>query len=433
METEIEILKSRVVYEDIVDSIGIQKLLNFVQSNSKDIIPSEIYTLNNKLKNLVGGTSEPAKSMAENTSEISKLRESFINYFINNIEVTVPRYSNVITITFTSRNPEFSFLVLSTLTEAFYKRHVELHFSNSATNFFEMQVKESAAQLNDKEQKIADLKNQLNISSLETSLGSYDNRIREIQSDIDRAQIEKASLQTKIEALKKTGTNIVADRSDQSTLSNTDKMAVLRELEVRERDLLTKYSEENNQVKEVRRQIESIKQELRQNDQGSVSISDSQNSRNDLLNAQMDLISVDVRIDELKKQLSRTSAEIKKLNEAQLELSILERDRDIHRSSYQKYAENLEEARIDGVVHQENMTNIEIIQKAIYPHNPIPSNRMKIMILAFIVGLGGSLAMAFFLNQMDHSIKTADDIEKKLKVHSLAVIPLLSTAALQKK
>jgi uncharacterized protein involved in exopolysaccharide biosynthesis len=433
METEIEILRSKVVYEDIINKIGMKRLLEFVSANSRDIIPSEVYTLNNKVMQLLGAGGKTDDTAAENKDATSKLRESFINYFQNNIHINVPRNSNVITISFTSRNPEFSFLVLSSLTEAFYKRHVELHFSDSTTNFFERQVKEASDQLRDKEQKITELKNRLNISSLETSLGAYDSRIREIQTEIDRAQIEKVSLQAQIGTLRQSVNENPSSGYNQGSATDAGKLAVLRELMARERDLLTKYSEENIQVKEVRRQIEEIRKDLNDNSPGTpVIISDSQAGRGDLLDAEMALLASEVRIEELKKQMARTSEEIRRLNDAQLELSMLERDREIQNTSFQKYSENLEEARIDGIVHKENMTNIEIMQKATLPLTPIPNMKMRIMIMALIFGFGASMALAFFLNHMDHSIKTAEDIEKKLNVHTLAVIPQITALGMQR-
>jgi len=67
--------------------------------------------------------------------------------------------------------------------------------------------------------------------------------------------------------------------------------------------------------------------------------------------------------------------------------------------------------------------NIEILDKAVIPENPSGPNRL--LYIAIGVVLGGMIGVGgvFLIEFLDNSIKTTKDIEQKLKLRVLGVIP----------
>jgi len=80
--------------------------------------------------------------------------------------------------------------------------------------------------------------------------------------------------------------------------------------------------------------------------------------------------------DKLSTQLAAAGEKVHTLNDSELKLARLERQIDLASANYLKYAENLEQTRIDQALESEKISNINILQPAqptsITPTSPQP-------------------------------------------------------------
>jgi capsular polysaccharide biosynthesis protein len=67
--------------------------------------------------------------------------------------------------------------------------------------------------------------------------------------------------------------------------------------------------------------------------------------------------------------------------------------------------------------------DIQVMDYAIVPVEPVSPNKNMNLVIAFLVGLMGSIGLAFVLEMMDRTIKTEDDIEKYIGVPVIGMIP----------
>ena len=56
---------------------------------------------------------------------------------------------------------------------------------------------------------------------------------------------------------------------------------------------------------------------------------------------------------------------------------------------------------------------------------PIKPRKALNLALGFILGILGGIGMAFFSEYLDHSLKTPQEVEEKVKLQLLASIPYL--------
>ena len=84
----------------------------------------------------------------------------------------------------------------------------------------------------------------------------------------------------------------------------------------------------------------------------------------------------------------------------------------------------MEEAKVDLVVQKQNMSNIKILQPATYPRLPIATRKYRNLALGIFLGFFGSIGLAFVSEYVDHSIRSKEDIEKRLQLRMLVSIPL---------
>jgi len=67
--------------------------------------------------------------------------------------------------------------------------------------------------------------------------------------------------------------------------------------------------------------------------------------------------------------------------------------------------------------------DIQVMDYAIVPVEPVSPNKKMNLAIAFLIGLMGSIGLAFVLEMMDRTIKTEDDIERYIGVPVIGMIP----------
>ena len=110
------------------------------------------------------------------------------------------------------------------------------------------------------------------------------------------------------------------------------------------------------------------------------------------------------------------------LTEKELQLARLQRDIKMLESEYISYRDNWQRARISTALDLGKVSNVRIVQPATLPIFHIkPKRKINVAIgvlLGLFVGVGLSLVLEFF----DDTMKTNEDVEKKLGLPVLAYV-----------
>lgn len=67
--------------------------------------------------------------------------------------------------------------------------------------------------------------------------------------------------------------------------------------------------------------------------------------------------------------------------------------------------------------------DIQVMDKAIMPKDPISPNKKMNLAISFLLGLMISIGIAFLLEYLDNTIKTENDVERHINLPVLGVIP----------
>lgn len=67
--------------------------------------------------------------------------------------------------------------------------------------------------------------------------------------------------------------------------------------------------------------------------------------------------------------------------------------------------------------------DIQIMDRAEIPVNPVKPNKKLNVAIAFLIGLMGSLGLVFVLEYLDRTIKSEDDVAKYLDIPVIGIIP----------
>ncbi|MEJ2009199.1 MAG: polysaccharide biosynthesis tyrosine autokinase, partial [Acidobacteriota bacterium] len=108
----------------------------------------------------------------------------------------------------------------------------------------------------------------------------------------------------------------------------------------------------------------------------------------------------------------------------------LKREVDINRKLHNNLLQRLNEV---GVAAVSKATNIQIVDKGLYPKAPYKPNKMLNFMLSIFFGLSGGVGLAFLVDYFDDSVKDTDEIEKRMHILSLGMIPFQEQAASGKR
>ena len=109
------------------------------------------------------------------------------------------------------------------------------------------------------------------------------------------------------------------------------------------------------------------------------------------------------------------------LQNRSIRYNIIQRDVDTSRSFYEGLLEREKEVAVAGV----GSNNVSIVDPARIPRKPVKPRPVLNLALAGGLGLLFGLALAFGLDQLDHSIKQPNDVETKLRLPLLGAIPFV--------
>ena len=102
----------------------------------------------------------------------------------------------------------------------------------------------------------------------------------------------------------------------------------------------------------------------------------------------------------------------------------MSRDLDAQRSSYRKYSDSLEQARIDEALDMQRISNIGIVETATYTVKPVRPKVLLNLALGFFLAIFGALGLAFFTEFQDDSLKKPEDVANRLRLPVLAALPI---------
>jgi uncharacterized protein involved in exopolysaccharide biosynthesis/Mrp family chromosome partitioning ATPase len=111
---------------------------------------------------------------------------------------------------------------------------------------------------------------------------------------------------------------------------------------------------------------------------------------------------------------------LNQLNEVMARLDNLEREVKVQSSSLEYYSKKLEESRVTDAMTEAQISNVRVISSPAMPVDPVRPRKLFNLVFALIAGIVGGLALAFFLEFLDHGIKTPEDVECYLGVPVLA-------------
>jgi uncharacterized protein involved in exopolysaccharide biosynthesis/Mrp family chromosome partitioning ATPase len=361
--------------------------------------------------------------------------------------------SSVIHLTYKNADPAVVQPVLTAVVEAYYKKHLEVHRQAGAIgDFLSQETDQLRARLQQTEDELRKEKDKAGIISLDDSKKAFSEQEARLQQDIFAANAELAERSARYDELVKhmpSAPKTVATKegpaeaavtsADLNTYRNI--VARLDLLQRSEQQLLSQFTDQNQQVKDIRAQIAEVEKEKQsledkyprlaqfgmpvQSQPGSVATSPSgtPNGTVDLQTEGAYLMGLQSKIKVLTAELAQVKATAANVDGLEGNIAELQRQRELEEANYKYYSEHLEASRIDEALSSGHAPNIAEIQAPTPPHINYKSLQKVVGGIA-VSGLCVGLAWAFLIEfYFDCSIRRPQDIERGLRIPLFLSIP----------
>ena len=417
-QTQYTILRSRPLAERVIVKLGLQESPEFKASPGRKLnldIKTPIYWV---LKRVVALNPFSKSSISKGVIKpynagSNGISQELVNAFIGRLHVSPMKDSKmVVDLSFTGRYPHTIAQIANAIAEEYINMSMEakIEVTQKIMEKLNEQLNQQKVKVEGSEIALQKYKEKKNIVSLEEKQNIVVQRLSQLNALVTSAKTERIAIETRYKELKKLANQPEMIESLPSILSNamiqqlkTDYVTLQR----RYSELSKKYGAKYPKMIELRSQIGLMKRKIALEVKKNV---------NSLMTEYKVAQSKEATLVEA---LENQKKEALELNRKAIEYKILERDAASNRQIYNILITKMKEADLSSDLKD---INIRIIDPAQIPRSPIGPNRGFNILFAAFMGLALGVGLAFFLEYVDTSVRTPEDI-KRIQIPYMGFIP----------
>lgn len=434
-----DLLLSRTIYENVVDELTPEYVLAGPDKPASGDASSEE---KNPLISL-GDLKEKVRLAGIQVGLLDEvpLREKAIRTLEKAFDISAERSSSVIVISCKANSPERAQTIVQSFMKAAHEQHLRVNHIQGSHEFFADQLKLLEEQWNAESATLRDLKNQQRLVSIDGERKNLEAEMQQVEASRVAAVTQIAAAQAMVEALSKElaalpQRHISQEVTGFSNLASDAMRQELYRLKIQESELLAKYTPEHRQVQDVRERIAEAQKSVESEPQLLTQTTEAVHPGKLSLNLQLAqekarLNSSIAQLKAIETQQEQLIARVESLNEAERKVDEAQRRVDVLATNLRRYAENVEQARIDQALQADRISNINVVQPPSLMATPVFPKPVLILGAAFVLAAGGSLSLAFICEFFDRSLKTPTDVATALQVPVLLSVPHGNRPALE--
>lgn len=418
-QTQYTILRSRTLAKEVLQRLGL--LEQAVQEQSQG------FSIRGILSNLLRavGLRKPLSEEAQ----IRAQEQQAINNFLNTTITIEPiKGSRLVDIGAFSTNPEMAARLSNTLVDAYIEQNLnaKLLASKDAASWLGQQLEVLQQKVAESEATLQQYKEEHEIISLEDRQNIIMQKLSELNTAVNNARIKRIATETQYKQIQQ----YLTDESDldSAAIEKLESISLvinnhliqtlkveLSTLESEYSELLKKFRQKHPNVIAVRSQIASVQERTR---------AEIRRIMTSIINEYELALAQE---EELQAELEAQKQEALDLDQKAIAYGVLQREVETNKRIYDELLQRTKET---SVTEQLETSNIRVIDRADIPNYPVAPRKKLNIFLAMIVGSVLGIALAFFFEYLDNSIKTPDDIKQYLDIPFLGFIPKVAAESM---
>jgi len=343
------------------------------------------------------------------------------------ITVDPLRGTQLVSVKSEATNPESAAKMANAVAEAFEQFHLERKFQtgNEAFRYLERQKEMQEKRVIEAENALQKLREQ----TKQVSLGEDQKenpvlvRLSQLSDELTQVELKRIDVTAQYEVIKG-----ALSRSGSASLSENEALFAVpavradpsigelrRELLEREQELdelSGVYGAEHPRLQIAQAKLSSVKAKLEE-------------SLSSLVNSlALQCEALQKREEELRKKYDEQKSSALELSKQSLLFARLKYDAERQRKLFDAIVERLREV---DVTSEYAKTNVEVVELATVPRLPARPKRLRFTMLWTFFGLILGVSLAFFVERLDDTLKTPEELQYRLGIPVLGFVPAIQT------
>ncbi|HUQ86211.1 MAG TPA: polysaccharide biosynthesis tyrosine autokinase [Vicinamibacterales bacterium] len=415
MQTQLRIMKGRDLAQRVASKLDLSHVSEF---NGQGPKPTQLATTIAWVKYYAAApyrliTSTQAEAPATAASFTVVDAKSYPDALLSRFNVTQVRGSQLVDMTFDSADPQFAARAANSFADEYVAHNLELKVQalNTSADWLTGEVQKLFEAVKDSDLKLAQYKENQDAGALDSTQNIVVARLTASNDSATKARmdrIQKEGLWRQIEAA---GDDV---ESITSVLQNPNIQTLRVQLNQLAQDksrATERYGERHPEYQKAVTAYNNAEAQLREEIRKA-----KQNAKSEYDNAVQQEREMQSLLGESKKQATA-------LGRKGVDYAVLQREAESNRTIYNQLVAREKELR---VVANSRTNNVRVVDKAEVPGVPYSPNHRRDWMYAIALGLALGLGLAFGIDYLDDTVKTPDDISRRLKLKFLGLVPIVS-------
>jgi capsular exopolysaccharide synthesis family protein len=371
---------------------------------------------NRELQRIATDSLAPATSR-DDLAEINRL-SPYVESLQGRLSVKQINETRLIELHFKHADPQVSAKILNAVADAFVYSNLErkTETSDKAGDFLQKRIIELQTEIRTGEERLINYAKNHQILSLDANQNTVVDRLAGLNKQLLDAENERKLAEASYRASLAPGAaEALAEGSAKQAGEAETK---LNELRQKRAQLLVEYKEKYPEIEEIDQQIVVLEKQLKDS-RGRATTTLTTNLETRYRQAL-------AREQSLKAAFDKQRAETLTQNEAAVNYRIIQQEIETNKGLLEGL---LQRSKENDVIMAGTPNNIHVVDYATVPKSPVGPKRLQGLLLAALVALVFGIALARYLDYLDDTIHTSDDVEKLLRLPALAVIPAMAGSA----
>jgi capsular exopolysaccharide synthesis family protein len=409
-QTQYKILKGRDLTRRVVRKLHLENVTEF---NGKKPAPPSASSLLQDLKTKVMSVVRPAPEPAEPPKVDETADESgLVSGFISRVNVEPVRGSHLVDVTFLSEDPKFSAVAVNALLDEYVSQNLELKLQSTQgmLDWLDKELENQQRRVQDSERALAEYREKENALSLDDKQNIIVSRLNQLNDAVTRARterVQKESLYNQVKAIS-SGTTPDAIPAIATNAAVANAKTKLIELQREKAKLLERYAEKHPQVINVNAALQDAQRQVDFEIARAV-----QSVKNEYETAVL-------QEHTLARNLEGAKSEAQDLNRKGIGYGVMEREAKSNREVYQSLLTREKELRVSA---NSRTNNVRVVDRAETPRGPVSASGRRTVMMSMFIGLVLAVGVALGLDYMNDTIKTPEDVTRRLRLPFLGLVP----------
>jgi len=415
VDTEVEVLKSRQLAERVVEALKLENDPDFNWTLRK---PSGLAAVIQGAKAVIRGAA-PNAAPPKLTAVQKQIRhEQIVDGVLGGLTVRRAGMTWIMNVSYRSPDSAKAALVANTFAEKYLLEQLEAKFdaTRQANQWLNNRLEGLRGEVLRAESAVAAYKSANNLLSAsgatltEQEISSYNQSLATAKAELAEKQARLQTAQRQLRAGSNGGD--VGEALGSAVIQQL--RAKRAEVSGRVADLQGKYGPRHPEMLKAQRELEDI----------DAQISDEIGRVVSNLTAQLDVSAQ--RVASLQGSVGQARGALGANNAASVRLNELERNAESARSLYESYLTRFKETSSQEGLNQ---SDARIVSRAKIPTYPSSPNVRLNLAMGLLLAIGAAVAAVILAEIWDAGLTTADEVEQRLGVSYLGMVPELSSVA----